>query len=63
MQISAYYIKRPDGLFSLSPSESQGGNGAVPSQGALLLYPLRTASIHPFSFPFRSAGDLTSFLV
>lgn len=62
MQISAYYIKRPDGFFSLSPSESQVGNGAPPSQGALLLYPFRTASIHPFSFPFRSAGDVRNAL-
>lgn len=65
MQISTYFLKRPGGWRSLSSTESSVGKSStdiVPSGGALLLYPFRTASIHPFSFPFRSAQDVRNAL-
>ncbi len=65
MQISTYFVKRPEGWRSLMYAESSVGKSSadnVPSGGALLLYPFRTASIHPFSFPFRSAQDVRNAL-
>ena len=65
MQISTYFIKRPEGWASLASSnEPVGGKRveSVPSGGALLLAPFKTASIHSFSFPFRSANDVRNAL-
>ncbi|MDI9370538.1 MAG: type II secretion system protein GspL [Synergistota bacterium] len=61
MQISSYYIKRPDGFYS-GPTREDGTPVQAPSEGALLLFPLKTTSIHSFSFPFRSAGDVRNAL-
>ena len=67
MQISTFFLKRPDGWRPLVPSALSGTENAstvdaVPSAGALLLYPFRTVSIHTFSFPFRSAKDVRNAL-
>jgi len=60
MQISSFHLKRKDGFYTAA------GGGEVsasePSEGALLLFPFKTASIHSFSFPFRSAGDVRNAL-
>ncbi|PKL02681.1 MAG: hypothetical protein CVV55_03195 [Synergistetes bacterium HGW-Synergistetes-2] len=65
MQISTYFIKHPEGWSPLASSiEPIGGKRveSVPSGGALLLAPFKTASIHSFSFPFRSANDVRNAL-
>ncbi len=65
MQISTYFLKRPEGWISLSssvPSVENRATESVPSGGALLLSPLRTASVHSFSFSFRSANDVRNAL-
>ncbi len=65
MQISTYFIKRPEGWISLSSSVVSFDNvvmKSVPSEGSLLLVPFRTASFHSFSFPFRSAKDVRNAL-
>lgn len=65
MQISTYFIKRPEGWISLSSSILSVDNNAtesVPSGGVLLLSPFRTASVHSFSFSFRSANDVRNAL-
>lgn len=65
MQISTYFFKRPEGWISISSSEISVENvvtESVPSRGALLLVPFRTASVHSFSFPFRSVKDVRNAL-
>ncbi len=59
MQISSFHLKRKDGFYTAAGGEV---SASEPSEGALLLFPFKTASIHSFSFPFRSAGDVRNAL-
>ena len=66
MQITTFFLKFPEDWRPLSQSSSASGGKEpptrVPSDGALILFPFRTASAHPFSFPFRSAADIRNAL-
>ena len=60
-QIGSFFVKYPDGWRSLGEGLS-GESSRIPSRGALLLFPFCTASVHPFSFPFRSPKDVRNAL-
>lgn len=68
IQPSSFYLKYPQGWRLLVPDYLKGVSGAdacldsVPSKAALLLCPFSTASVHPFSFSFRSTRDVRNAL-
>lgn len=68
IQPSSFYLKYPQGWRLLVPEYLQATAGAdacvdsVSSKAAVLLLPFTTASVHPFSFSFRSTRDVRNAL-
>lgn len=68
IQTSSFYLKCPQGWRLLVPDYSAANADArryvdsPPARAALLLYPFTTASVHSFSFSFKSTKDVRNAL-